>query len=151
MMAVAVRQATSKDATAVFELIQAHALYERGKASCDVHQLATLLDQPQPSVHLLVAVVDRTPVGYASISLDYSLWRCRHWAHLDCLFVTEEHRGAAIGAALFDRAREYAEGTGADQMQWQSPQWNVDAARFYRKHGAVQFPKERFVLSLSSG
>ena len=148
MTAAVVRHAVTDDATALIELIRAHALYERGIANCDIRQLTQVLEATHPPAHILVATVAEKPVGYTSISLDFSLWRCHPWAHLDCLFVLEEWRGAAIGAALFSRAREYATRTGADHMEWQSPLWNVDAARFYRRQGATHGRKERFVLPL---
>jgi hypothetical protein len=33
-------------------------------------------------------------------------------------------------------------------MQWQTPEWNVDAARFYRRLGAAETIKRRYVLQL---
>jgi hypothetical protein len=47
-------------------------------------------------------------------------------------------------AAVIVAARD----AGCVQVQWQTPDWNVDAARFYRRAGAVERAKRRFVLSL---
>jgi GNAT superfamily N-acetyltransferase len=48
-------------------------------------------------------------------------------------------------AAVADLARR----SGCAQIQWQTPEWNEDAARFYRRAGAVEKPKRRFFLALA--
>jgi hypothetical protein len=38
---------------------------------------------------------------------------------------------------------------GHHEVQWQTPQWNVGASRFYRRHGGVDQYKLRFVLGVA--
>ena len=39
---------------------------------------------------------------------------------------------------------------GIDEIQWQTPEWNADAARFYRRLGATETVKRRFALELDA-
>jgi hypothetical protein len=39
---------------------------------------------------------------------------------------------------------------GCATVQWQTPAWNEDAARFYRRLGAVELDKRRYVLDLGA-
>jgi GNAT superfamily N-acetyltransferase len=52
--------------------------------------------------------------------------------------------GAALMAALVSFARE----RGYAEVQWQTPDWNTEAERFYRREGALAQAKLRFSLAL---
>jgi len=75
--------------------------------------------------------------------------RHREYLHMDCLFVRAGHRGAGIGAALIASVVQFAQAHELNEVQWQTPDWNVDAARFYRRLGGVAQQKVRFVLSVT--
>lgn len=70
---------------------------------------------------------------------------------MDCLFVRAGRRGGGTGAALLQAVGDFAHRAGCAEIQWQTPEWNVDAARFYRhfyrRFGAVDKAKRRFFLS----
>ena len=78
--------------------------------------------------------------------MDFSTWTGRRFLHLDCLFVRQDCRGSGIGAALLYAVRAYAAARSLSEVQWQTPDWNEDAARFYRRQGASMLRKSRFVL-----
>ncbi|WP_052709484.1 GNAT family N-acetyltransferase [Streptomyces sp. NRRL S-495] len=88
------------------------------------------------------------PVGYASWSRAFSTWQGDDHVHLDCLFVIEPHRGEGWGRALLDAVKDAAAARGVAEVQWQTPDWNADAIRFYHRAGALGRPKVRFSLPL---
>lgn len=46
------------------------------------------------------SVVTVAPVGYLAATTDYSTWQGARFAHMDCLFVLEQHRRHGIGRRL---------------------------------------------------
>jgi GNAT superfamily N-acetyltransferase len=95
-----------------------------------------------------VAVVDGDLVGFATAAPEYSTWSGAEYLHMDCLYVQAELRGIGIGAALMASVLQLARERGYAEIQWQTPSWNVDASRFYRRHGGIAQKKCRFVLRI---
>jgi GNAT superfamily N-acetyltransferase len=143
------RLATPGDVEPLLSLIHAHADYERSSATISAVQLARLLAMEDAPVSIIVAQIDNRIVGFAALTLDYSLWRARHWGHLDCLFIEDGCRGSSIGQQLLAAVAALARQRGADQLEWQTPEWNVGAVKFYRRHHATDAPKIRFCLPLA--
>ncbi len=148
--AIEIRLARPDDAAALLALICAHASFEGATASITQAELAGMLAAETPPTHIMVAALGDELLGYAAITRDFSLWRARHWAHLDCLFVAEAVRGQAIGTRLLDTALAHARGIEADRIEWQTPLSNKPAIAFYRHYGACGAPKMRFALPLAS-
>jgi GNAT superfamily N-acetyltransferase len=143
-----VRPATSADLPALAALCAAHAAYEQAAPVPDdlAARLEPALFSTPPQAWCLLACRGGEPVGYASYSLEFSTWNANHYVHLDCLFVHERHRGGGLGRRLLDAVSLAAAGLGAGEVQWQTPEWNVDAIRFYGRTGAQRRSKVRFVL-----
>jgi GNAT superfamily N-acetyltransferase len=129
-------------------MINEHAVFERAQASLSVEELETLLATTEPPVAIFVAAGADKLLGYAAITFDYSLWRARCWAHLDCLFVREGNRGHSVGSALLAHARRFASDRGADRLEGQTPDWNVRGVAFYKREGAKITGKVRFHFGL---
>ncbi|MGH8145725.1 MAG: GNAT family N-acetyltransferase [Rhodanobacteraceae bacterium] len=87
-------------------------------------------------------------IGYATAAPEFSTWAACEYLHMDCLFVRDGWRGAGIGAALLAAVAGHACDQGYPEVQWQTPAWNEDAARFYRRNGAAEKSKRRFALDL---
>lgn len=147
-MKVAVRAAGRGDADALLGLIRAHAAYERTTASVARPALVRLLGRRRPPVRLALAESGGDVLGYAALTFDFALWRGERFAHLDCLFVREEARGRGVGKALLAWAADTARQDGVAHMEWQTPDWNRDAIRFYVREGALARPKVRFQFAL---
>jgi hypothetical protein len=49
-----------------------------------------------------------------------------------------------------DSVVQMARQRGLGEMQWQTPQWNADASRFYRRRGASEQVKLRFALDVTN-
>lgn len=143
-----VRDANPSDARELMALMLEHAAFERAAVSLTEEALDRLLGENLPPSRLLVAGPVGALVGYAAVTFDYSLWRGQRYAHLDCLFVREGARGQGIGLRLLQRAKEVAKSAGVTTFEWQTPDWNTGAIRFYVREGAVAQPKMRFRLDL---
>ncbi|GJE17732.1 GNAT family N-acetyltransferase [Methylobacterium marchantiae] len=147
-MSTRVRKAMVPDATALLNLVQAHAAFERGVAPLSLDDLETILSADNPPTHLLVAEAHTALVGYAAVTLDFSLWQGCPYGHLDCLFVVARARGRGIGRQLFNAAVRLVQAEDVDRLEWQTPVWNSDAIRFYLRIGAIGVTKERFAIPI---
>ena len=131
-------------------LVREHALFERASPPDGdlATRLAGILFSPVPRLHAVVAEGDGGLAGYATASLEVSTWRASEYLHLDCLYLRGDARGAGVGRRLLDRVRMLARELGVAEVQWQSPDWNDDAVRFYERAGAVYRNKKRFTLDV---
>lgn len=147
-MTLLICEPSQRDVSGLHELIREHAAFERSTASLLLAELGRLLlTLPRP-IHFLVAKRDDDLLGYAAITFDWSVWRARRYAHLDCLFVAQNHRGRGVGKSLLAGAKGIALAESVDRLEWQSPAWNEDAQRFYVREGAYCQAKSRFSLDL---
>jgi GNAT superfamily N-acetyltransferase len=144
---VVIRAAEAGDCDALLAMIQVHACFERSEATISRETLLKLIENGQP-VSMIVAALEARLAGYAALTFDYSLWRGRQWAHLDCLYVASEMRGLGIGAQLLRATASAAGDFGADRLEWQTPDWNKRAIAFYEREGATGQVKTRFSLGL---
>jgi len=145
---VQVRRADAGDIDLLLPLCAEHAAYEQLAYSTDagIDDLARALATGR--LHAWMAMDGETAVGYASATLDFSTLDRTIYLHMDCLFVRDGWRGSGIGQLLWDALRAFACTQGCRNMQWQTPDWNADAARFYQRLGATENRKRRYVLSL---
>jgi GNAT superfamily N-acetyltransferase len=146
-----IRRAEPTDIDALVTLCTEHANYEgaiyesEGKAS----RLAAAMFSHAPRLYAWVAMVDEIHVGFATAALEYSTWSASDYLHMDCLFVKASQRGLRIGAGLLKCVVQLASERGLQEVQWQTPSWNSDAARFYRREGGIDQQKLRFVLGVA--
>lgn len=130
-----------------------HAAYERLPHSADTRTdaLAAALDDMPPRLHAWIARIGDEAIAYASATVDFSTLDGATYLHMDCLYVRKDWRGHAIGLRLWEALRTFAQSHGCQAMQWQTPSWNVDAARFYRRLGAIESTKLRYRFPLDGG
>lgn len=147
-----VRRAAGADLALLLPLCVEHADFERlpcaapGRGDTLVAALAAV----PPKLHAWVAEAGAQAVGYASATLDFATLDAAHFLHLDCLYVRQAWRGQGVGLRLWQAARDFGAHEGCATMQWQTPAWNADAARFYRRLGAIERRKRRYVLPLAA-
>ena len=129
-----IRRALPADVEALVRLCKDHADFERvayeanGKAAC----LSAALFSDAPRLYAWAAVTRDALVGYATASREYSTWSACEYLHMDCLFVRSNARCAGLGAALLKTVVAVARDLGIPEIQWQTPDWNVDASQFYQ-------------------
>ncbi len=141
------------DAPALATLCREHAAYER-LATCvdDVGfeaRLAAALAARR--LHTWLAWREGQALGYVSLTLDFATLGAQPFAHMDCLYLRPAARGQGLGARLLRQALDFAAAQGCAELQWQTPDWNEGAQRFYLRAGATALDKKRFVLALPPG
>jgi GNAT superfamily N-acetyltransferase len=149
---VVVRGARPGDIHQLVQLIEDHAAYERADPPSPHlgERLPAIIFGQPARLHVLVAAVGDRLVGYASASLEASTWHAAEYLHLDCLYLAEGARGGGIGGLLLDDVRALAVALGASHVEWQTPEWNEGAIRFYDRTAAVRRSKYRYTLALSN-
>ena len=149
-MVYTIRKAAPDDMKALIALCKAHAHYEQsdydeqGKETA----LSAALFGPTPPVHCLVVESDHTLIGYATFMKQYATWQAASYLYLDCLYLQAETRGQGIGAELMAAVKQYAAAEGVSHLEWQTPEFNEGAIRFYKRLGARALSKERFSWSV---
>lgn len=141
-----VRPPLPADLPALVALCEAHADYERaGPVAADLaERLHPALFGPEPRLGCLVlAGPDGELAGYATFTRDFSTWSGAEYTHLDCLYLTPAHRGRGWGHLLLEAVVAAA---GGGELQWQTPEWNTGAQRFYERLGARPATKIRYTL-----
>jgi len=138
------------DLPSLIALCAEHARYERASydPSTKLDLLKDAIFTHPVRLFAWMAWKDGVPVGYATATVEFSTWAACNYLHMDCLFVEEQARGNAIGAKLLHMVKEQARILDLRELQWQTPDWNIDAMRFYARQGASAKSKQRFVLSL---
>jgi GNAT superfamily N-acetyltransferase len=137
------------DVDTLLVLCAEHARFERAHFEVEGKSegLREALFGVTPRLRAWVAIVQGQAVGYATATEEFSTWNAISFLHMDCLFVRPGHRNGGIGAALLGSVVLYARARALPTVQWQTPSWNVDACRFYERHGAIAHHKVGFRLS----
>lgn len=84
---------------------------------------------------MFAILLDDPPCGIALVSLRPNTWFDGPVALLDELYVTPERRAQGRGAALLAAAISQAQERGAEFMEINVDAEDVDARRFYERHG----------------
>jgi RimJ/RimL family protein N-acetyltransferase len=94
-----------------------------------------------PDTFFVIAEAGEDPVGYACVTLamPYASWATgERLAELETLTVLAGHRGKGIGAALLEAAWQRLGELGVEEMAITTTVTNLDAQRFYERHGFSQ-------------
>ncbi|MEU5149023.1 MULTISPECIES: GNAT family N-acetyltransferase [Streptomyces] len=144
-----IRRARVGDLPRLVELIHEHVAYEKSdpRPADLAGRLGPRLFTEDARLWVLLAEnADGVVAGYAACSAEFAFWDARDHLHMDCLYLAAAARGQGLGAALMDGVRELARELGLEQVQWQTPDWNEGAIRFYDRLGAASNPKLRYTL-----
>lgn len=148
MKEATIRFAKETDLAEIVDLCHQHALYEKSEYDKTGKQdkLKTHLFCDQPHLNCLVAEVNNEVVGYATYIKQFATWEADFYIYMDCLFLNETSRGYGIGVQIMDKIKEESQKMGCNLIQWQTPDFNTGAIRFYKRIGATSKSKERFFL-----
>lgn len=147
-----VRRGGPQDVGTIVVLCAEHAQYERaaydrvGKAAL----LERVLSEESSRLRVWLAETNEEVIGYVTATSEFSTWSASEFLYMDCLFVREGCRGMGVGAALLATLVEFAREQGYAEVQWQTPDWNTEAERFYRREGALAQRKLRFSLAIGA-
>jgi GNAT superfamily N-acetyltransferase len=100
-----------------------------------------------PTLYCLVVEIDAQLIGYATYMKQFSTWDSKFYVYMDCLFLNDLCRGLGIGEQLMHRIKIESVKLDCELIQWQTPDFNEGAIRFYNRIGASSKTKERFFLS----
>lgn len=145
------RRLTRADLPALVDLCREHARFENAPwYDYDrISDLASLFLMTDDAWCWVVDGEDRLD-GFASAFLERSTWSAGRYLHMDCLFLRPNVRGRGLGRALLAEVARIAVDRGALEVQWQTPEWNGAAIRFYDRLGATSAEKLRFTLDIES-
>jgi GNAT superfamily N-acetyltransferase len=130
--------------------MERHARHERSEFSTDGkhEKLAEAIFSESPKLYCWIVEVDNDVTGYCTFTIDFSSWSASHYLHLDCLYFDLPWRGKGLGKRLMEKLKSYATERQCANIQWQTPDFNVDAIRFYEKLGAESKSKVRFTWTV---
>lgn len=94
-------------------------------------RVAQLLAEGQ----VIALLAGRPPVGLAVLTLGPNVWYDGPVALLDELYVAPDRRGQGLGTQLLRHAEQVARGRGAELLEINVDGEDVDARRFYERHG----------------
>ncbi len=150
MSEIKIRFAEESDIHQIVDLCEAHAIYEEceySKVNKD-RQLLNDIFSDNPKLYCLVVEENQKLIGYATYMKQYSTWDACEYIYMDCLFMNENARGFGFGEKLVRRIQEEGRKLGCNLIQWQTPDFNVRAIKFYKRIGATSKEKERFFLKI---
>ncbi len=145
---IIIRFAKIEDMEQIIQLCEAHAKYEKSAYSKEGKKAALMntLFKKNPSVYCLVAAQDEYLLGYLTYMEQYSTWDAANYIYMDCLFMIEAARGFGIGEKLVNKMKTESQKLDCSLIQWQTPDFNERAIKFYKRIGATSKSKERFYL-----
>jgi L-amino acid N-acyltransferase YncA len=148
MSAIEIRKATFEDIRTITNLCTEHASFERASFDPAGHdaRLTKAMQGSNARVMIFLAETETQPIGFASVSREFSTWQARDYLHMDCLYVIQDMRGRGVGKHLIEAVIAEARLQGLVEIQWQTPSWNVNALKFYRSLGAAEKAKMRFTM-----
>ena len=91
-------------------------------------------------------VAEDPPVGIALLFLRPSVWHEGPAVTLDELYVRPERRGQGLGTAMIELAFALARERGAEWFELDTEESDVDARRFYERHGLSNGERPRPLL-----
>lgn len=146
----AIRFTKKEDINQLIDLCEAHAHYEQCEydRTNKAKKLSNDLFAGNPKLFCLVVKKEEKLIGYATYMKQYSTWDADEYIYMDCLFMDESARGLGLGEQLVRRIQAEGKKLGCTLVQWQTPEFNVRAIKFYKRIGATSKDKERFFLDI---
>jgi len=150
MMNILIRSAEKRDMEAIVQLCALHAAYEKAEYSSEgkLEKLERDLFSDNPQLYCLVVEFQDEVVGYATFMKQYATWDAAEYIYMDCIYVNEAMRSQGIGEKLIERIKVEGAQLDCSLIQWQTPDFNEKAMKFYRRIGATSKSKERFFLNV---
>lgn len=147
-----IRPCRLSDLDRLIVLIEKHAQFEKAAFTKEgkKERLQAALFGEKPPLNCLVVEVGELIIGYATYTFDYSTWDAAWFIYLDCLYLEDEYRSYGIGQVLMEKVKAAGAERGCINMQWQTPDFNERAIKFYKRLGGIGKNKVRFSLALQS-
>ena len=89
------------------------------------------LCEGQEMVGLVAVDEGDRPVGLIHLVFHPSTWAANGYCYIEDLFVDRARRGGDVARALFEKAYALADERGAEQVYWQTQEFNAPARSLY--------------------
>ncbi len=146
-----VRPAEPEDRPELLNLIKGYFAFYRTLFPA-LSKIESLLDRlerdPELGVQLVADAGGRLQ-GFASLYACLDTLLADRILVMNDLFVDPSSRNRGIGAALFDASLAYAAAHGYARLDWVTAADNLDAQRFYDRHGGRRGPWISYRATLS--
>ena len=146
-----VRPAEPDDLHEIVAMIHEHAAYEKGgpiPSGLAIRLAPLLFGTPTSRLRCFVGVSHAGAlVAYSTVTAELSTWQADEFLSMDCLFIREHARGHGLGKLFMTAIKEETSSRGIAIIQWQTPDWNEGAIRFYDRLGARRAAKQRYTYS----
>jgi GNAT superfamily N-acetyltransferase len=145
-----IRDCAESDLQDLIGLCARHAAYEKAEYHVEdkAERLRLAIFHNPKRLYCHLVMVEQKAIGFFSYTFDYSTWDAAEFLYLDCLYLDEEYRGMGVGTKVFELLKEIAANKKCVNIQWQTPDFNESAIRFYRRIGGVDKSKQRFTLNI---
>lgn len=133
---ISIRKAKLGDESAIFDLINELALYEREpqEVTNTITELRIHLFEDQICSAIVAIEENDNIIGFALHYISYSTWKGK-CLYLEDFYVKPEFRKHGIGTMLFEETINIAKSIKAKRLDWQVLDWNQIAINFYKKQG----------------
>ena len=134
-----IRPGTEEDVDVILKLIRGLAEYEKlsHEVTTTATQLRDTLFGPKPGAEVIIGFAGPDPAGFALFFPTYSTFLGQPGLYLEDLFVVPKWRNHGLGRRLMKHLADTAVERGYGRIEWSVLDWNEDAIRFYRSHGAL--------------
>jgi ribosomal protein S18 acetylase RimI-like enzyme len=145
-----IRQLEIEDLSNLVSLCKNHAEYEQATYTTTdkLELLKNAIFAKNPKLFCYVMDSQTGLAGYFSYTFDFSTWDAQTFLYLDCLYLEPNFRGLKIGEQVFEKLKQIGQENNCVNIQWQTPNFNERAIKFYNKIGATGKDKRRFFINL---
>lgn len=143
-----IRPCEEKDLPELVQLCAAHAAHEKAQYSPEgkLEGLRKAIFGETKKLNCWVVEIKGKLEGFTTYTIDFSTWDAAPFLYMDCLYLNENCRGKGIGQEIMKRIQKVAREEKCVNIQWQTPEFNVRAIKFYVGLGSTGKQKMRFFL-----
>ncbi len=144
-MNIEIREAIESDIPQICALIHEFAEFEKLSEFCEVTEkrLQIALFGDGKVAKAIVAITDSQILAYAIFYPNFSTFRGQRGIFLEDIYVKPEMQGKNLGEKMLRHIAKFAKSQGFERIDFQVLEWNENAIKFYKKHGAVVDETER--------
>lgn len=138
-MQINIRNATSDDVQAIYDMIYELAVYEKLE-----DQVIMTADDLQNVIfnekiaHVIIAELDGVIAGYCLYFYNVSTFKGRKGIYIEDVYVRPQYRKNGLGKALLCKIRDIAKDNNCGRIEWSCLDWNVTSSDFYVSMGAAK-------------
>ncbi|MFM9434960.1 GNAT superfamily N-acetyltransferase [Janthinobacterium sp. CG_23.3] len=139
MLNVTIRKAERCDVASFLGMVRALAAHEGFETYVLTSEEILARDGfgENPQFCVFLAEMDGKAVGFASYTVNYSIWNANRYLHVDDVFVDASARGGGVGKQLMKAVAGECRTRGLAFARWTVELGNAPAVGFYRGIGAA--------------